>query len=427
MRLLSLLFPNPKFYGWLIVGLCFLCSMLSSPGQSFVLSLYLEYLITDLGLSRLELSSIYGAMTLLAAVALPFVGGLADRFEGRTFLSLVVLFLGMACLFFSQVSGLIGVALAFFFLRLLGQGAIGLGTLTVVVRWFRAYRSRALAVVSLGYAAGEMVFPALIFVLIAALGWRGSLVSFGVANLIFFAPLIYLVIRKRREDEPMDGQAGAVEASKLDTISDEEPHLTYAEPDFELGAVLKMPGFWILTTCVSVLPLVVTAVIFHQVALFDSLGWAKTLIPIAFAGFAAARVATTYLMGLALERYSSRYGIAIAMFVAALALATMALPVPEELGSMLYGVGLGMATGGLSSSNAVVWPEYYGIAALGAVKGVVTSIRNASTALGPPLVALIAAGEQRFGVAVSVLAAMCLATAVVALFVRPPGAHELPD
>ncbi len=418
-RIWSALFPNPRFYGWVVVGLCFLCSMLSSPGQSFVLSLYLEHLITDLGLSRLELSSIYGAMTLLAAVSMPFVGSLADRFDGKRFLAVVLLLLGLACLLFSQVDGLVGVAIAYFLLRLLGQGAIGLGTLTVVVRWFRQYRSRALAVVNLGYAAGEAVFPALILVLIAGVGWRGSMVSFGLANILVFAPLMLLLLRKRGADEPFDGEH-APGASKGGAVADVTVSVSDHEPNFELREVLRMPSFWVLAFCVSVLPLVVTAVIFHQVALFESLGWAKPLIAAAFAGFAGARVITTYLTGLALERFSSRFGISIAMFIATFALGATALPFAGPVASMVYGAGLGMATGALSSSNSVVWPEYYGIAALGAVKGVVTSIRNAATAVGPPLVALLAGPEEHFGLAVVVLAAMCIATAVIAPFVRPP-------
>lgn len=418
-RIWSALFPNPRFYGWVVVGLCFLCSMLSSPGQSFVLSLYLEHLITDLGLSRLELSSVYGAMTLLAALSMPFVGNLADRFEGKRFLAVVLFLLGLACLFFSQVGGSVGVAVAYFLLRLLGQGAIGLGTLTVVVRWFRQYRGRALAMVNLGYAAGEAVYPALILALIAAIGWRGSMMSFGLANILLFAPLVLLLLRRRDSRDPFDGERASDDGD--DGEDGPEPaELGDDEPDFDLREVMKMPGFWILAACVSVLPLVVTAVIFHQVALFESLGWAPRLIAVAFAGFAGARVVTTYLMGLALEHMSSRYGIAIGMATATLALGATALPFAGPISSMVYGVLLGMATGALSSSNSVVWPEYYGIRALGAVKGVVTSIRNAATAVGPPLFALLAGGEEEFGLSLLVLVVMCVVTALVAPLVRPP-------
>ena len=83
LTVLRQLLPNPRFYGWTIVAISFLASALSSPGQSFAISLYIDVLIESLQISRLEVSSLYGAMTLLAAFCLPYVGSLADRTSTR--------------------------------------------------------------------------------------------------------------------------------------------------------------------------------------------------------------------------------------------------------------------------------------------------------------------------------------------------------
>jgi sugar phosphate permease len=428
----AFLFPNPGFYGWAVVGLCLMCAMLSSPGQSFALSLYLEHLIADLGLSRMALSSLYGAMTLTAAATLPLVGRLADRFDGRYFLACVIVGIGAACLFFSQVTTWIGVAVAFFLLRLLGQGAIGLGNLTVVVRWFRQFRGRALAVVNLGYATGEMIFPTLILGLIAAIGWRGSMMTFAAVYVLVFAPLVLWLLRPRTAEEPFDGEpetevgvGDEVDEEITDEEADAPPGIDPEEhvdavADYTFGQALKTPKFWVMALCVSVLPMVVTAVIFHQVALFASLGWAKSLIAPAFVGFAAARVGTTYGTGFVLEHVSSRFGVSAAMVLATLALVSTVLPVSGAVGSMIYGAGLGAATGGLSTSNQVLWPEYFGTEAVGQIKGAVTAIRNASTAAGPPLVAWLIAGHQQFDTAIAVLVGLCVLAAVVAPWVTPP-------
>jgi sugar phosphate permease len=399
-----------------------MCAMLSSPGQSFALSLYLEHLIAELGLSRMALSSLYGAMTLTAAATLPLVGRLADRFDGRYFLASVIVGIGAACLFFSQVTTWIGVAVAFFLLRLLGQGAIGLGNLTVVVRWFRQFRGRALAVVNLGYATGEMIFPTLILGLIAAVGWRGSMMTFAAVYVLVFAPVVLWLLRPRTAEEPFDGEPEtALEPESADAPPgiDPEDHVD-AVADYTFGQALKTPKFWVMALCVSVLPMVVTAVIFHQVALFASLGWAKSLIAPAFVGFAAARVGVTYATGFVLEHVSSRFGVSAAMVLATLALVSTVLPVSGPVGSMIYGAGLGAATGGLSTSNQVLWPEYFGTEAVGQIKGSVTAIRNASTAAGPPLVAWLIAGHQQFDTAIAVLVGLCVLAAAVAPWVTPP-------
>lgn len=427
MQLWSKAFPNPRFYGWAIVGACFACSVLSTPGQSVALALYLDHLIDDLGVSRLELSSLYGAMTLLAAFCLPFVGSLADRVTGKNYLTIALASLGIACLAFSQVTGLIGVAAGFFALRLIGQGSIGLGTLTIIVRWFKRYRSRALAVANLGFAGGEMIFPALILALIGIFGWRGSMISFGLVYLFVFAPLCYLVVRQRNDDEAMDGETDAA----LDPAGDKTPALgpaaavaaiEPAEVNYSLGEVMRMPGFWLLAAVVSVLPMVATAVIFHQVALFKSLGWSIVHIPMAFAAFAIAKVIATYAVGILLERYPCNYGLAAGMFVATLSMLVMLVPITAPWLSLVYGALLGVSAGILTSSNAIVWPEYYGIAALGAIKGVITSIRNGATAVGPPLAAYLAGPEENFTSTLIVLAALCAISAALAIFARAPEA-----
>ncbi len=412
-------FPNPGFYGWVIVGVGFLCSMLSSPGQSFALSLYLESLITELGLSRLELSSLFATATLLAATCLPVVGGWADRTTGRRYLSSVLALLGVVLLLFSRVESAFALGAAFFALRLLGQGAIGLGTTTVTVRWFRRYRGRALAMVSLGYAFGEVVFPGTILTLIDRLGWRGSLVAFAALYLLVFTPLIAWLSRERAdEDGPLDGwsedaASAAARGADADGVD---------ETSYTLGQALRTPVFWWMLVCVSVPPMVVTAVIFHQVALFEAQGWGASLVPTSFMVFAIGGVVMTYVMGLVMERVPSRFGVSASLVLMALSfgvagLAPLFAPV---VGAVLYGGILGIANGAAKAANTMVWPSYFGIEALGAVKGVVNAGRNGATAIGPPLAAILIGESGSFAPALLVFAALSIASAVAAGFLREP-------
>jgi MFS family permease len=80
------LFPNAGYYGWTIVVVGMFCSALSSPGQSFAISLYIEHFIFDVGISRVGVSSLYAAATLVAAAALPFFGAIADRVSARAYM-----------------------------------------------------------------------------------------------------------------------------------------------------------------------------------------------------------------------------------------------------------------------------------------------------------------------------------------------------
>lgn len=411
------LFPNPRYYGWAVVGLSFLACALSSPGQSFAISLYIEEVIESLGASRLQVSSLYGAMTLLAAFFLPVVGNMADRYTGRQFLSWNIALLAVAIAFFASVQNLLMLAVAFFLLRLLGQGAIGLGTLTETVRWFRRYRGRALAVGGLGYAFGELVFPITIMTLVALVGWRNSLWVFAVIYLIVFVPVYIIFMRSRAPGELLDGDGLRLEHEEI-----EEPE---EEISIDLKKALRTPVFWGLLGCVSVLPLVITAVIFHQVALFDAVGWGAERVPLSFMFFALASVAATYISGIILETVPCRYGISAGMGVAVLALAVAGWGGPPLWGSILYGVLFGLSAGILTAANSLVWPDYYGIEALGAIKGVVNGVRNGATAVGPPLVAWLIGVEEVFSSAFWVLGLMCLGAVIIAWWMKPPVAKRV--
>jgi MFS family permease len=414
-RLWSHLFPNPRYFGWVVVGVGFLCSALSSPGQSFALSLYIDHWIDDLGVSRVELSSLYAVATLLAAACLPAVGTASDRMSARWFLTPVVALLGAALLFFSGIGSLAGLGVAFFAVRLLGQGAIGLGTLTATVRWFRRYRGRALAVVSLGYAFGEMVFPALIYFLIEIVGWRSSLGIMGVVYLLLLAPLVGVLLRERDTvTEPLDGGA----------IPNRPGRTTWtppAEVSFTLREALASPVFWGVLACVAVPPLVMTGVIFHQVALFAANGWDAALVPPAFFAFAVGGVAATYTAGLLLERIPSRYGISASLALNVAAFGTIAIPVPPLMGALAYGTVLGLASGTIAAANSIVWPDYFGIDALGAIKGVVNGVRNGATAVGPPAGAILLAVDPGPTLTFLVFGLLSAGAGAVALRLRPPG------
>jgi MFS family permease len=382
VRAWARLFPNPRSYGWAVVGLGFLCSALSAPGQSFAISLYLDHLIADLGISRVELSSLYAVATLMAAACLPFIGGLSDRTSGRRYFVPVLVMIALGMLLLSRAESVLVLGAAFFVLRLFGQGAIGLGTLTVTVRWFRRYRGRALAVVGLGYAFGEMVLPGTIYALIGALGWRGSLVALAGVYLLFFVPLIGALLRERSENEGLDGEP--LPATVIPTAASQP-----AEYSFALRQVLRMPVFWALLACVSVPPLVMTAVIFHQVALFGGQGWSPALVPPAFMAFAIGGVVMAYATGLTLERVPSRFALTVSMALVLAAFLSTVLPLAPIAGALLYGLLLGFANGSSGTVNSIIWPDYFGVEALGAIKGVVNAVRNGASAVGPPLAAVL--------------------------------------
>ena len=68
-------------------------------------SLFIDPLVTDVGISRSAISLLYGLATLGAALLLPVTGRLVDRYGTRIMMVFATFGFGMACITMSQVTG----------------------------------------------------------------------------------------------------------------------------------------------------------------------------------------------------------------------------------------------------------------------------------------------------------------------------------
>ena len=128
---------GPFFYGWVMLPVAMIAQFATSRGQSFAIAVFNQSFTETLQLSERQLTGAFGLGTLLASFSLPLFGALMDRWGIRRSMSLVVLMLGGACLFASQVRGIAMLFAAFFLLRMLGQGALGLMAANTLAMWFR--------------------------------------------------------------------------------------------------------------------------------------------------------------------------------------------------------------------------------------------------------------------------------------------------
>lgn len=379
---------------------------LSSPGQSFALSFYIEPLIQDLEISRLAISSIYSAATLAAALALPLFGRWADRARAGRYLGTVLLLMaaGMALLASTRTVWMLCAAL--FTLRLLGQGAIGIGTLIMVVRWFNRRRGRAFAIVTLGYALGEIAFPGAILGLFGLVEWRGSLLVFAALYAVVFAPLAFRIGR-----DPVHGETSQ-EVPPVESAT--------AVPSIPLNGALRTPVFYAMVAVLTLSPLILTGVIFHQVALFESLGRGAADAAQAIAAFGVAAVGGTYLSGIIVERVRPRIAVSLSLLPLSAGLVLLAALPHAPLIPIVYGILLGSSSGAVKIAGGLVWPAYYGTRHVGSIKGAVSMISNGATAAGAPVAALLAGQAGRFEQVLLPFAIVAALGAVTALFLAPP-------
>ena len=136
----------PIFYGWVVLAAATLSLAVAIIGYSSSISLFLDDLIAEYGVSRTVMSGIMGLGGFLAAFTLPLVGKLVDRYGGRA-----AALVAMVLYALSMIALTLAVGPLAFFLLYLGLSVTGARPLqvihsTMIAQWFRSHRGRVMGI-----------------------------------------------------------------------------------------------------------------------------------------------------------------------------------------------------------------------------------------------------------------------------------------
>lgn len=369
---------------WIMLAMGTAGSFLSAPGQSFSVAVFIDPMLTDLGVDRTGYSGAYLLAGVCGGLVLPFIGRLLDRWGARVMLPLLGLLLGTACVVMSRVSSVAELYVGFTLIRCIGQGGLGLSSTWLVGEWFERRRGLAMGIVGLGGAASVMVIPLLNDSVIEQFGWRAAwLVLAGMVWLGLVLPTL-LLVRDRPEplgllpDARWDGTPSA--SAVADSV--ESPELWRPARSLTLAATLAEGSFWRLLGVWCTTAMVGTGLLFHQVSLLGTRDvprqWALLLLGM------QAGVATLMAIfaGILTDRGKERQLLAVSMlFLASAILLLLFLPGREW--AVLYGVLLGLLGGIIRTAGNAVWINYYGRTHQGAIRGVAMAAAVVTAAIGP--------------------------------------------
>jgi MFS family permease len=151
--------------------------------------LYLP-LVEAFGGSRGEVASVQAAVLLLGGLGGPLIGWAFDRLGPRRLFQGGALLAAAAFLLASRVDSLAALVLLYGIVGGLGLSTLGSqANMTVAALWYPHARGRAIATVDLGTGFGAFCFIPLAQVLVASVGWRGTLVAWAGLLLAGVLPL----------------------------------------------------------------------------------------------------------------------------------------------------------------------------------------------------------------------------------------------
>ncbi len=375
-------------------------TVMSAPGQTIGVSVFTDHLIESAGISRLWISIAYGAGTVGSALVIGRTGRLLDTVGVRVMGAVAAVALGMVLVVMSRIDRVAGrlsalftegagpavtfavMTCGFLFLRYLGQGVLTLASRTMLMRWFDRRRGTVNAFmgafVALTFSGAPLAFE----LLIRHSGWRGAWVALGVAEAAGMAIVAIVFFR----DDPRacglhpDGH-GPVEVAGGDDGEGESWTLPQAR---------RTVTFWAFNLGLAMFSLVVTAVTFHVVSLFETSGLARAEAISVFLPASVISVTINIAAGIGSDHPVVRYRLKwlLCALLGGLVLScvgALSFSLSSGAGRLLIIAGNGIAGGFFGLLSAVVWPRYFGTVHLGAIGGCNMSFMVFSSAVGPPL------------------------------------------
>ncbi len=401
------------FYGWVILPISTLGAFFTSPGQTYMVSVFNPSLRTDLGLSLTQLTGAYMLGTVLASFPQSYIGQWADRVGLRKMLLIITSLFSLACLFIAQVQKLPMLFVAFFFLRLLGQGALELLSVNMLPMWFREKLGSISGIKNVVVNLMIGIVPLSILALIGRVGWRTTYRLAGATVFLIFIPVVYYFYINRPEEigQTLDGNGKTQKG----------PSLAGSQPgsEFTLKGAMRTPAYWILTLSWFAWSAIATAITFNLLPIFTSKGLTEQQAAASYTILMVVSAAFQIIGGVIADRVPLRwmafgtlglYGLAV--------LALIYVPVGSVV--LVYSIILGMAQGLFGGLGNTVWVRYFGRENLGRIRGSVWTAAVAGSSIGPFLMGLSFDRSGDFFTSLMVIAVCLFCLAMAGVWARPP-------
>lgn len=396
MQTKSIINKFPFFYGYIILVSGAIGILLSAPGQTIGISVFTDFLIDDLNISRGNLSLAYLIGTLLSSFLLTKAGKFFDTFGARITSMLAGFFLGLSLIYMSSLTYFVKffstlfdkinieiivfilLTIGFFFARFFGQGVLTMASKNMVMKWFEKRRGMASAIMGIAISFGFSYSPKIFDDLISAFGWETAWLNIGLFVGVVFVIFAFFTFRDNPEKFGLtpDGYK-AISAKK------NAPKFN-PEKSYTLKEARSTYNFWIFNLTLSLQGLYMTALTFNIVDIFTTAGLSRedailiflpiSVIAVVFqigGGYLADIIKLKYLLILEL----------VGILISTIGLTFLSDGIPLYL----IIIGNGIAGGLFGVVSSVSWPRFYGTKHLGEISGYNMSWIVAGSAIGPYL------------------------------------------
>ena len=378
------------FYGWIIVGVCFLSWLVADAFGFYTFGLYIVPISNEMGWSTTIITGALTMKMLTGALIGPFIGYLTDmKYGARILMSMGALVAGGTTFFISYVQTPFQFYLLYGAIGSLGMiGFGGLVTHTIIAKWFIRMRGRAMGIATLGVSVSGVIFIPLTHYMIDTHGWRDSLRLVGIITWVAaFLPAV-IFIRRRPEDMGLSPDGDTI--YKGSDINENEEFTSDSDRkvvrSWTVREVLKSKTLWILLAAFNITGLSLNGIMVHFYPFMKNKGISMDIAAGAMSLFALCCALVKIPWGFLAEKFQVQYCI-IAIFIVGAIGQIIIINASSTFAVFAYAVVYGTALGGLMVLREVLFADYFGHEFLGAIRGVIMPINVLCMSASPLLAA----------------------------------------
>lgn len=376
---MTLATAKPRFFlGWTVVFAAVLIAFSEVAFFNPVLGVFIPQVEKEFGWSRTEISLGVTIGSLSTAVFAPFFGPLIDRYGGRPFVVGGGLLMAVALVAFS----LMDAKWQFYIIYGLGRGTaaglIGLAAGVTVSKWFVRRRGFAVGVMSVGSRAGVAVLPISVQLIIQASAWRTAALSLaGVVIVCGVLPaLLWLHARPERFGLQPDGN------EPLPPVPASAPRPPPREVSWTRRDALHTRAFWFIAVALGLSAWASGGINLHQIPHLIDRGLSPESAALIVSLLAIFSGLGAFFEGVLDATIGSRWTLVVGLVGSASGVLIL-ININSVAMGMAFAVIYGTAFGLMLTSGQIVFAEYFGRKALGAIRGSAAPVQMGLNAIGP--------------------------------------------
>ena len=394
------------FYGWWIVAAAFLTLALTVGIPFYGMPFFYDHFQHAFGWTRGQVTSGIGIATVLA---LPVGGLILPRFTPRQLLIFGVALLSASLVGFSFLQGSIAIYYLMWVLFMLGYLCAGpIPHQVLIARWFVKDRGTAMGISYLGLGLGGAISQKFVLMpLIERLGWRGALLTTGLA-LLALIPFVLAVVRNWPEDCGLLPYGGTA---------------TVAPNPTSFRTLLSSASFWLLAigSCASIGA--IGSVNQHMKLLFLDAGLSAGVTANTTFIMLISSLLGRMIMGWLADRMPKKY-VMIASYILIAAPLPLLFVAGRPSVPVLFGALFGFGLGADYMLIPLMAAELFGTHSLARVMGVLLPVNSITQTVCPLLAGALytSTGNYRSALIFIIALAVAGAGAICFLPLRKAGA-----